>query len=75
MGVFFVGFAGGAWVFVRILGWGAEGVVWANVLHMVLRVGFNLVYVRAWFGVRGVVSSCLGFFDFAVFECAVERAC
>ncbi|GAB7365057.1 hypothetical protein MBLNU230_g5838t1 [Neophaeotheca triangularis] len=54
MGVFFAFFATSAWVFIRKLGWGAEGVVWANVLHMVLRVGFNVRFVRVWFQGKGM---------------------
>jgi len=56
MGAFFALFAGAAYVFVRVLGFGAVGLVWANCVNMGCRIVFNLVFVRRFFEGRGEVS-------------------
>lgn len=54
MGAFSVGFAGAGYVFLRVLGWGAEGLVWANGMNMVWRIVWCGVFVRGYFKRRGV---------------------
>lgn len=54
MGFFSAGFAVSAYVFLRVLGMGARGLVWANCVNMGLRVGFNLRFAKGYFGGRGV---------------------
>lgn len=56
MGVFFAGFAGSAYVFLRVLEMGAKGLVLANCVNMAMRIVFNLSFVRSYFAKRGVVS-------------------
>lgn len=51
---FTVGFAGAGYVFLKILGWGAEGLVAANAVSMVLRIVWSLGFIGSWFGGRGV---------------------
>ncbi|GAB7340961.1 hypothetical protein MBLNU457_7302t2 [Dothideomycetes sp. NU457] len=50
MGFFFAGFAGSAYLFVRVLEMGAKGLVWANCVNMALRIVFNISFVRRFFG-------------------------
>lgn len=69
MGVFSAGFAGSAWVFLRVLGLGAKGLVWANCVNMGLRVGFNAWFVKGWFGERGLVSVIRRVEKFGGFVC------
>ena len=59
MGAFFVGFAGSAYVFLRIMELGAMGLVWANAVNMALRILFNLRFVMVYFEINGIVSSLL----------------
>lgn len=54
MGAFSVGFAGAGFVFLRLLGWGAEGLVWANGMNMVWRIVWCGVFIRRYFKRRGV---------------------
>ncbi|KAK6431542.1 Oligosaccharide translocation protein rft1 [Oleoguttula sp. CCFEE 5521] len=54
MGVFFAGFAGSAYAFMRVLGHGAEGLIYANCVNMVLRIVFNLDYVKSYFSERNI---------------------
>lgn len=56
MGAFFAAFAGGAWVFVRVLEWGAKGIVAANIVNMACRIVFNMAFVRRFFKRNGEVS-------------------
>jgi oligosaccharide translocation protein RFT1 len=56
MFVFFGGFAGAAWWFLEVCGWGAKGVVAANCVNMGLRVVWNGWFIRKWFEERGAVS-------------------
>ncbi|KAK6434894.1 Oligosaccharide translocation protein rft1 [Oleoguttula sp. CCFEE 5521] len=54
MGVFFAGFAGSAYAFMRVLGHGAEGLIYANCVNMGLRIVFNLDYVKSYFSERKI---------------------
>lgn len=56
MGGFFCAFAGAAVVLLRVLGWGAQGLVWANCVNMGCRIVWAAVFVRGWFGRNGEVS-------------------
>ncbi|KAF4301051.1 oligosaccharidyl-lipid flippase [Botryosphaeria dothidea] len=53
MGVFFGGFAGAAYVFLRVLGMGAQGLVWANCVNMGLRIAWAAEFIGSWFGKEG----------------------
>lgn len=57
MGVNFVAFASCAWAFLRVWQMGAKGLVLANCANMGLRISFNLWYIKAYFGERGLVSA------------------
>ncbi|KAL2073697.1 hypothetical protein VTL71DRAFT_11023 [Oculimacula yallundae] len=46
MFAFSAGFAGAAVLFLRVLDMGAEGVVWANGLNMLLRIIWSTVFIR-----------------------------
>lgn len=52
-------FAASAHFFLKVLGLGAEGLVWANCVNMSLRVAFNLFYVKGFFRENGEVSQIL----------------
>ncbi|EMC95714.1 hypothetical protein BAUCODRAFT_71256 [Baudoinia panamericana UAMH 10762] len=54
MGGFSVAFAASAYVFLRVLEWGAQGLVWANCVNMGLRIVFNLRYAKSFFQRQGV---------------------
>lgn len=58
MGFFSVGFAGAAWLFLRIWRLGALGLVWANCVNMGLRIIWGGDFVRRFFGRNGLVSCC-----------------
>ena len=45
---FSAGFGGAAFVFLRVLDMGAEGLVWANVLNMVFRIVWSADFVRSY---------------------------
>jgi oligosaccharide translocation protein RFT1 len=49
MTVFTLGFAGAAFIFLRVLHWGAEGLVWANIANMVLRTGWSIGFLLRYF--------------------------
>lgn len=57
MGAFSAGFAGSAYVFLRVLQLGAKGLVWANCVNMSLRIVFNLYFVRSFFLRQGEVRN------------------
>lgn len=59
MGANFVVFASSAWVLLRSLDWGAEGLVVANCVNMGMRIGFNLWYIVGFFQNRGLVCCYL----------------
>lgn len=42
-------FAGSAWVFLRVWGLGAKGLVLANCVNMALRIAFNLSFIKGYF--------------------------
>ncbi|GIZ48751.1 hypothetical protein CKM354_001180100 [Cercospora kikuchii] len=54
MGFFSLGFAGSAYVFLRVLALGAKGLVLANCVNMAMRIIFNLNFVRSYFSRLGV---------------------
>lgn len=45
-----IGFAGAAYVFLKVLGLGAEGLVWANCLNMLFRIVWNTLFIKEYFG-------------------------
>lgn len=45
---FSVGFAGAAYLFLRVLDLGAEGLVWANMLNMVFRIAWSTAFIRSY---------------------------
>ncbi|KAF2218369.1 Rft protein-domain-containing protein [Elsinoe ampelina] len=53
MGAWFLAFAGTAWVGVGRMGWGAKGVVFANGVNMMGRIGWGWGFVGGWFAGRG----------------------
>lgn len=54
MAAFFGVFGASAWVFIARLGWGGSGVVAANAVNMALRSVYNVLFIRRFFGERGV---------------------
>ena len=54
MGAFSAGFALSAYVFLRVLGMGAKGLVLANCVNMALRIVFNLTFATKFFARHGV---------------------
>jgi oligosaccharide translocation protein RFT1 len=54
MGVFSVVFAGAGFVLLRVLGWGAVGLVVANGVNMACRIVWCAVFIRRYFGKQGV---------------------
>ncbi|KAF2083421.1 oligosaccharide translocation protein RFT1 [Saccharata proteae CBS 121410] len=50
MGAFFAGFAGSAYLFLKVLELGAQGLVYANCVNMLLRIVFNIVFIKGFFG-------------------------
>ena len=46
MFAFSVGFASAGYVFLRVLGWGAVGLVWANVVNMLLRIIWSWSFIQ-----------------------------
>ncbi|KAI5364009.1 hypothetical protein Slin15195_G096640 [Septoria linicola] len=57
MGFFSLGFAGSAYVFLRVLRLGAKGLVYANCVNMAMRIMFNLSFVKSFFSRQGVSFS------------------
>ncbi|KAI9707345.1 MAG: Oligosaccharide translocation protein rft1 [Candelina mexicana] len=53
MFAFSLGFASAGFVFLRVLGWGAQGLVWANVVNMLLRIIWSLGFIRHYLRVNG----------------------
>ncbi|KAH7407841.1 Rft protein-domain-containing protein [Cadophora sp. MPI-SDFR-AT-0126] len=45
---FSTGFAGAAFVFLRVLQMGAEGLVWANALNMLFRIVWSTAFIQAY---------------------------
>ena len=61
MAVCTVAYAGMCWVFLSRWGWGSEGLVWANIGNMVLRIAWGGWFVDGWIrrngeGVEGEVG-------------------
>ncbi len=54
MGVFSVVFGGAGFVFLRVLDWGAEGLVVANMINMMCRIVWCWVFIRGYFARKGV---------------------
>ena len=54
MGAFSVVFAAAAFVFMRVLGWGAGGLVAANAINMLCRVVWSVAFIKDYFGRHGV---------------------
>lgn len=54
MTVFSAGFAVSAYIFLRVLDLGAQGLVWANCVNMALRIVFNLRFASGFFRSKGV---------------------
>jgi oligosaccharide translocation protein RFT1 len=63
MGVFFVGFAGAAYVLLHVLQLGAQGLVWSNCVNMALRIAFGFGFIVRYFRMAGDVGSI--FLNFA----------
>ncbi|KAE9975477.1 Chitobiosyldiphosphodolichol beta-mannosyltransferase [Venturia inaequalis] len=49
MGVFFAGFAGASYLFLHVWQMGALGLVYANCVNMLLRIIFNLNFIKSFF--------------------------
>ncbi|KAI9859047.1 MAG: Oligosaccharide translocation protein rft1 [Trichoglossum hirsutum] len=45
MSVFSLGFAGAGYLFLEVLGWGAQGLVWANFVNMALRILWSSIFI------------------------------
>jgi len=56
MGVFFAGFGGSAYFFLKVLELGGEGLVWSNCVNMALRILFNVRFIKRFFGKNSIVS-------------------
>jgi oligosaccharide translocation protein RFT1 len=80
MTLFTLGFAGAAFVFLRVLEWGAEGLVWANIVNMVLRTLWSTGFIRSYYREMGdefAISRILpsvGTFTTAIAAAATLRA-
>ncbi|KAH0538483.1 hypothetical protein FGG08_004932 [Glutinoglossum americanum] len=48
MSVFSLGFAGAGYVFLQVLGWGAQGLVWANFANMALRILWSTYFIAGY---------------------------
>ncbi|KAI9885752.1 MAG: hypothetical protein M1823_002430 [Watsoniomyces obsoletus] len=53
MFAFSIGFAGAGYVFLRVLDWGAQGLVWANVVNMLFRIIWSGAFITRYFGRYG----------------------
>ena len=49
MFAFSTGFAGAAYLFVKVLDWGAEGLVWANAINMLFRIIWSGSFITRYF--------------------------
>jgi oligosaccharide translocation protein RFT1 len=50
---FSAGFGGAAFIFLRVLDMGAEGLVWANTLNMVFRIIWSSAFISSYLKMRG----------------------
>ena len=48
MAGFTVVYGGVCWVMLGTLKWGSEGLVWANVVNMILRIGWGIWFLDSW---------------------------
>lgn len=46
---FSVVFGGASWVFVKRLGWGADGLVWANCVNMGMRIVWSVAFIQGYY--------------------------
>jgi oligosaccharide translocation protein RFT1 len=53
MTIFSLGFGGAAYVFLHLLGWGAQGLVWANFVNMALRILWSTWFIVGYLGRNG----------------------
>lgn len=53
MFVFSMAFASAGYLFLRIFGLGAEGLVWANMINMALRTAWSLIFINSYFSQNG----------------------
>lgn len=53
MMAFSVGFASAGFIFLRILDWGAQGLVWANVINMAVRVIWSASFISRYLSKNG----------------------
>ncbi|KAL2015389.1 hypothetical protein VTK56DRAFT_5543 [Thermocarpiscus australiensis] len=60
MGAFSVAFAAAGFVFLRVLDWGAVGLVVANAINMACRIAWCEVFIARYFGRAGVEFDVLG---------------
>lgn len=58
MAAYFVGFASAAYLFLGVLKAGAQGLVYANCVNMILRIIFNWRFIKAFFKKHGQVIYC-----------------
>lgn len=50
---FSAGFGGAAFIFLRVLQWGAEGLVWANTLNMAFRIIWSSAFIASYLRQNG----------------------
>ena len=53
MGAFSVAFAVSAYLFMRVLGFGARGLVYANIVNMLCRIVWSTAFIRKYFARQG----------------------
>ncbi|KAE8416867.1 Rft protein-domain-containing protein [Aspergillus pseudocaelatus] len=53
MGVFSASFALAAYLFLKIGGLGAHGLVWANIINMAVRTAWSFIFLRSYFYLHG----------------------
>lgn len=53
MFAFSLGFAAAGYLFLRLLAWGAQGLVWANVVNMSLRILWSAFFIHSYFRRHG----------------------
>ncbi|KAI5807465.1 oligosaccharide translocation protein RFT1 [Peziza echinospora] len=60
MFAFSIGFGVAGYVFLKELGWGAQGLVWANSVNMSMRILWSWIFIQAYFRENGAVGISLG---------------
>ena len=53
MFAFSLGFASAGYIFLRVLRWGAQGLVWANVFNMSLRILWSAAFIQRYLRRQG----------------------